>query len=51
MKNLLNAAFIFLIVAWTVGFFTLNAGSTIHSLLVLAAITIVLRIIKEKKIL
>jgi hypothetical protein len=51
MSNLLYFLAIFLILAWAIGFFALNAGGIIHILLVIAVIAVVLRIIRGKTIL
>lgn len=50
MSNLLYLIAVILIIFWAIGFFALNVGSIIHILLVIAAISILLRIIQGKKI-
>lgn len=51
MRNTLYAIALFLIIAWAVGFFFLDAGSVAHALLIVAAIVIILGAIKRKRIL
>jgi hypothetical protein len=51
MGNLLYIIAIILLIGWAVGFFAFNMGSLIHVLLVIAIITILLRIIRGKEIL
>ena len=46
MSNLLYLIAVFLIIGWAVGFFVYSAASLIHVLLILAAISILVRIIK-----
>ena len=50
MGNLLYIAAVVLIIFWAIGFFTYSAGGIIHILLVLAAISVLLRIIQGKNI-
>lgn len=49
MNNLLYAIAVILIIFWAIGFFAYSAGAIIHILLVIAAISILLRIIQGKK--
>jgi len=49
MGNLLYIVAIVLIVLWAVGFFAYSAGAVIHILLVIAVISILLRIISGNK--
>ncbi len=46
MGNLLYGIAVILIVIWAIGFFAYSAGSIIHILLVIAIISILLRIIQ-----
>lgn len=48
MGNLLYLIAVILVIAWAIGFFALSAGSLIHILLVIAIISILLKIIKGK---
>lgn len=50
MSNLLYFIAVILIIAWAIGFFAYSAGSIIHLLLVIAAISVLLRIIQGNKI-
>ena len=45
MSNLLYLIAVVLVIFWAIGFFAYSAGAIIHILLVLAAISILLRII------
>jgi hypothetical protein len=51
MNNLLYIIAVLLIILWAIGFFAYSAGALIHLLLVIAAIAILLRIIKGNKVL
>jgi len=46
MNNLLYIIAIILIIAWLVGFFAYSAGWLIHILLVLAIVSILLRLLR-----
>lgn len=46
MENLLYIIAVILIIGWAVGFFLYSVGSIIHILLVLAIISIILRLIR-----
>lgn len=46
MSNLLYIIAVILVIAWAIGFFAYSAGGLIHILLVIAIITILLRIIR-----
>jgi len=46
MGGLLYLIAVILIIFWAIGFFAYSAGSIIHILLVIAAISIILRIIR-----
>ncbi|MBL7930229.1 MAG: lmo0937 family membrane protein [Bacteroidia bacterium] len=50
MENHLYLIALILIVGWAIGFFALNVGGLIHILLVVALITIILRVIRGKRI-
>lgn len=50
MTNLLYIFAVVLIIGWLFGFFVFNAGGVIHILLVIAAIVILLRIIRGKRV-
>lgn len=49
MGNLLYIIAVFLVVAWAIGFFAVNAGSIIHILLIIAVVAVLLRIIQGGK--
>lgn len=46
MQNLLYLVAVVLIILWALGFFVYSAGSIIHVLLVIAVISILLKIIR-----
>jgi len=48
MGNLLYVIAIILVIFWAIGFLGYNAGAIIHILLVIALITVLLRIIRGK---
>ncbi len=50
MQNLLYLVAVVLVILWVLGFFVYSAGALIHILLVIAAIAILLRLIKGKEI-
>ena len=50
MGNFLYAIAIILIIAWAIGFIGYSAGWLIHTLLILAIIAILLRLIKGKNL-
>lgn len=50
MGNLLYSIAVILVVVWAVGFIGYNAGGLIHILLVVAIISVLLRIIQGKKV-
>ncbi len=50
MGNLLYIIAVVFIILWAVGYFAYSAGSIIHVLLVIAAISILVRVIQGKKI-
>jgi hypothetical protein len=50
MGNLLYIITVILVLGWAVGFFVFNMGNLIHVLLVIAIITVLLRIIRGKEI-
>jgi len=50
MGNLLYLIAVVLIIFWAIGFFAYSAGAIIHVLLVIALISVILRIIQGNKI-
>ena len=50
MSNLLYTIAVILLIGWLIGVFALNAGGIIHVLLVIAAIAIILRVIRGNKV-
>lgn len=50
MRNILYIVAIILVIVWATGFFAYSAGNLIHLLLVIALISILLGIIKQKGI-
>jgi len=50
MGNLLYLIAVLLIIFWAVGFFAYSAGGIIHVLLVIAIISILLRVIQGNRI-
>jgi hypothetical protein len=46
MRNLLYYIAVILIIFWAIGFFAYSAGAVIHILLIIAIISILLRIIQ-----
>jgi len=51
MTNLLYYVALILILFWALGFFVYNIGALIHILLILALVSILLRIINGKNVL
>lgn len=51
MGNLLYVIAVILVIAWAIGFIGYQAGGLIHILLVIAAISIILRVIRGEKLL
>ncbi len=51
MGNLLYTLAILLIIGWAIGFIGYNLGGLIHVLLVIALISVILRVIQGRKIL
>lgn len=49
MGNLLYIIAVILIIGWLVGFFAFHAGGIIHTLLVIALIVIIIRVIQGRK--
>lgn len=49
MSNLLYGIAVILIILWAIGFLGYNAGGIIHILLVIALISVILRIVQGKK--
>lgn len=50
MRNLLYIIAVILVIGWAFGFFVYSTGGLIHILLVIAVITILLRLIGGKKV-
>jgi hypothetical protein len=50
MSNLLYIVAVILIIFWAIGFFAYSAGGIIHVLLVIAIISILLRVIQGDRI-
>ncbi|MDP3557456.1 MAG: lmo0937 family membrane protein [Bacteroidota bacterium] len=50
MGNLLYLIAVILIIAWAIGFIGYNVGGIIHILLIIALISVILRVIQGKKI-
>ncbi len=48
MGGILYFIAVVLVIAWAIGFFGYHAGSIIHLLLVIAAIAVLLRVIRGK---
>ncbi len=48
MGNLLYAIAVVLIIIWAIGFFAYSAGGLIHILLIIALISVVLRVIQGR---
>ncbi|MES2478712.1 MAG: lmo0937 family membrane protein [Bacteroidota bacterium] len=49
MSSLLYIIAVILVVFWAIGFFAYSAGSIIHLLLVLAIISVLLRVIQGRR--
>jgi len=49
MNNLLYAIAVFLIIIWAIGYLGFNVGGLIHILLVIAVISVLMRIIQGSK--
>ncbi len=50
MGNLLYTIAVILVIIWAIGFFAYSAGGIIHLLLVLAIISVLLRLIRGSKV-
>ncbi len=50
MGNLLYTVAVILIIFWAIGFFAYSAGGIIHILLVIAVISILLRVIQGRRV-
>ena len=48
MGNLLYIVAVILVIGWLVGFFAFHAGGLIHILLVIAIVSVLLRLIRGK---
>ncbi|MGC4037905.1 MAG: lmo0937 family membrane protein [Chitinophagaceae bacterium] len=49
MSTLLYLVTIILLIGWSLGYFVYSAGSVVHTLLIMAVITILLTIIRGKR--
>lgn len=49
MGNLLYVIAVIMLIGWAVGFFAFNAGSIIHILLVIALVSVLLRVINGQR--
>ena len=50
MSNLLYLVAILLIIGWAIGFFAYSASGLIHTLLVIALIAVILRVIRGRRL-
>ena len=50
MGNLLYLIAVILVIFWAIGFFAYSAGAIIHLLLILALVSILLRVIRGNKV-
>jgi Family of unknown function (DUF5670) len=50
MGNLLYTIAVILVIFWAIGFFAYSAGGIIHILLVIAGISVLLRVIQGNKV-
>lgn len=50
MGNILYTVAVILVIAWAIGFLGYNAGGIIHILLVVAVVSVLLRVIRGDKI-
>jgi hypothetical protein len=48
MSNLLYILAVVLVIGWAIGFFAFSAGGIIHVLLVIAVVSLLLRLIKGR---
>lgn len=51
MGNILYIIAVILIIGWLVGFFAFHAGPLIHTLIAIALIVIIIRVIQGRKVL
>lgn len=49
MGNLLYIIAVILVISWAIGFFAFSVGGIIHVLLIIAAISIILRVIQGNR--
>jgi len=49
MRDLLYLVAVLLVIFWAIGFFAYSAGAIIHILLVIALISVLLRVIQGKR--
>jgi len=50
MNNLLYLVAAILIIGWLLGFFAFHAGNLIHSLLIIAIIVIIIRVVRGRNV-
>lgn len=50
MGNLLYIIAVILIIGWAIGFFAFHVGSLIHTLIVIAIIVILVRVIQGRRV-
>jgi len=50
MGNLLYIVAVLLIIGWLFGFFVFHAGGIIHTLLIIAVIAIIVKVVQGKKV-
>lgn len=50
MGNLLYLIAVILLISWAIGFFAYGTGGIIHILLVIAVISVLMRVIQGKKV-
>ncbi len=51
MSNLLYLIAVVLVISWAIGFFAYGTGGIIHILLVIAVISVLMRVIQGRKVL
>lgn len=50
MQNLLYTIAVVMVILWALGFFVYSAGALIHTLLVIAVIAVIFRLIQGKSV-
>jgi hypothetical protein len=50
MGNILYVLAVILVIGWLIGFFGFHAGNLIHTLLVIALIAVVVRVIQGRRV-